>query len=127
MAFSVEGRLPFLDYRVVEFAFSLPSSFKIRGGYTKRVLRESMRGILPEKVRQRVSKLGFATPERAWQRTVLRPKIEDALCDPRLSAFIVPDRARDYLRIIDKSGQTDFMPWLWTNLSLWMKVHDLEP
>jgi asparagine synthase (glutamine-hydrolysing) len=127
MAFSVEGRLPFLDYRLVELSFSLPSRLKIRDGYTKRVLRESMEGILPKKVQWRVSKLGFATPERAWQGTILRPMIDQALRDPRMSSFILPDRARNYLGIIEKSGQTDFMPWLWVNLSLWMKTYELEP
>ena len=64
MAFSLESRVPFLDYRLVSFIFNLPSSFKIRNGYTKALLRDGLRGILPDQVRLRKSKLGFATPEK---------------------------------------------------------------
>ena len=63
MAFSVESRLPFLDYRLVEFALSLPDDFKIKNGKRKFILRESMKHILPKQVYQRYDKLGFPTPE----------------------------------------------------------------
>jgi asparagine synthase (glutamine-hydrolysing) len=59
MAFSLEARLPFLDYRLVEFAFSLPAEQKIRRGVSKVVLRNSMRRILPEAIRTRKDKIGF--------------------------------------------------------------------
>ena len=68
MAFSIESRLPFLDYRVVEFLFNISEKFKIRQGMTKYVLRESMKGILPEEVRSRAGKLGFPTPMDDWMR-----------------------------------------------------------
>lgn len=68
MAHSVETRLPFLDYRLVEFVFNLPDEYKLAQGVTKRVLREGMKGILPELVRTRITKLGFATPEEVWMR-----------------------------------------------------------
>lgn len=66
MAFSLESRVPFLDYRLVEFVYNLPSSYKLRNGFTKAVLRDSMKGILPDSVRLRKSKMGFATPEKRW-------------------------------------------------------------
>jgi asparagine synthase (glutamine-hydrolysing) len=63
MAHSIEARVPFLDHRLVEFAFSLPDHLKINGARTKHVLREAMAGVLPESVRTRKDKLGFkATP-----------------------------------------------------------------
>ena len=61
-AFSTETRYPFLDCRLVEFAFRLPSSQKLRRGWTKHVLRESMKGIIPEAIRKRRRKLGTPTP-----------------------------------------------------------------
>jgi asparagine synthase (glutamine-hydrolysing) len=64
MAFSLESRVPFLDYRLVSFIYNLPPSFKIRNGYTKALLRDGLNGILPDEVRLRKSKLGFATPEK---------------------------------------------------------------
>lgn len=63
MAFNLETRVPFLDYRLVEFVFSLPTSYILRNGYTKSILRDSMKNILPDSIRLRKSKLGFATPE----------------------------------------------------------------
>jgi asparagine synthase (glutamine-hydrolysing) len=125
MAFSVESRLPFLDYRLVEFVFSLPSSFKIRGGYTKRILREGMAGVIPEKIRWRKGKLGFATPESLWQRTVLLPLIKQAIEDYRMRAFLVPEKANAYFEQIQKYHITDFSPWRWLNVYLWMQVYDV--
>ena len=66
MAFSIESRVPFLDYRLVDNVCSMPISYKIRHGMTKAVMRDGMQGILTEKVRTRVSKLGFVTPEDKW-------------------------------------------------------------
>jgi len=68
MSFSIEARLPFLDYRLVEFLFSLPSEFKLHNGMSKHILRESMRDVLPEKVYKRTLKLGFPTPLDEWIR-----------------------------------------------------------
>jgi len=66
MAHSVEARLPFMDYRLVKFAFELPDRWKIRGGWNKYALREAMRGRIPESVRTRVDKMGFPTQHREW-------------------------------------------------------------
>ncbi len=68
MAFSIESRLPFLDYRLVESLFAMPLSHKIRYGLTKRVMREAMRGVMPDLITNRQSKLGFSTPEEEWMR-----------------------------------------------------------
>ena len=66
MASSHEGRLTLLDYRLVEHIISLPPDQKLKNGITKRVLRDSMSGILPDKIRTRTSKLGFAVPSDLW-------------------------------------------------------------
>jgi asparagine synthase (glutamine-hydrolysing) len=62
MAHSVEVRLPMLDYRLVELAFSIGDDWKVRGEWNKVVLREAMRDRIPETVRTRVDKMGFPTP-----------------------------------------------------------------
>jgi asparagine synthase (glutamine-hydrolysing) len=72
MAFSVEARLPFLDHRLVEFAFGAPDRLLVCHGLTKVLLREAMQPVLPREVYTRVSKLGFPTPEQAWLRGPLR-------------------------------------------------------
>ncbi len=69
MAFSIESRVPFLDHRLVEFAFSLPDEAKIHNGVTKRILRESMRDLMPQAITDRKDKKGFVTPgEVKWLR-----------------------------------------------------------
>jgi asparagine synthase (glutamine-hydrolysing) len=66
MAHSVEARVPFLDHRLVEFAYNLPDDFLEKDGINKRIMREAMSGLLPEKIRNRKDKMGFTTPEEAW-------------------------------------------------------------
>ncbi len=66
MAFSIESRVPFISKDIVEFCLSLPVSLRINKGYTKAVLREAIKGIVPEDVRLRVDKLGFPAPEVDW-------------------------------------------------------------
>ncbi len=66
MRHSVEARLPFLDYKLVETALSLNNSFKIKNGWTKYVLRMAMSEVLPEKVIWRKNKIGFNAPEDTW-------------------------------------------------------------
>ena len=68
MAFSVEGRMPFLDYRVIELLFAARYDALFHGGLTKRVLREAFADLLPDAVRQRRDKIGFYTPLAAWLR-----------------------------------------------------------
>lgn len=69
MFFSIEARVPFLDYRLVERLMATKSKWKIRHGVTKYILRQSMKGILPEKIRLRKDKMGFVTPQDDWFRT----------------------------------------------------------
>ena len=77
MAFSLETRVPFMDYRLVEFILSLPSEYKIRNGFTKAVLRKALQPVLPSNIHRRTSKLGFATPESVWQASSLREHFAD--------------------------------------------------
>ena len=66
MAYSIETRVPFLDYRLVEFVFGLSDDMKIRDGRTKFVLREAMKKDLPRSIYERHDKVGFAAPEDIW-------------------------------------------------------------
>lgn len=79
MANSVEARLPFLDYRLVSLARSLPVEWHMRGPWTKYVLRESMRGVMPESIRARGDKMGFPTPAGEWFRSALYEPMQDLL------------------------------------------------
>jgi asparagine synthase (glutamine-hydrolysing) len=65
MAFSIESRQPFLDYRMVEALLNLPLEQKFNKGTTKVLLREAMHNILPDKVKNRTSKFGFPSPQKS--------------------------------------------------------------
>lgn len=79
MAHGVEVRMPFMDYRLVSYVFSLPSESKIGQGYTKLVLREALKGILPDEISRRKLKLGFNSPLLEWLPKGLSPWVENTL------------------------------------------------
>ena len=79
MAHSREVRLPFCDHRLAELALSLPPQHLMGEAQTKRLLRESMRGILPEAVRSRWNKQGFRPPQEIWFEGKLLTIVEDLL------------------------------------------------
>jgi asparagine synthase (glutamine-hydrolysing) len=68
MAFSIEARVPYLDYRIVEFALALEPGYKIRNSWTKWVLRKAVEPVMPKSVTWRRSKLGYPTPFARWLR-----------------------------------------------------------
>ena len=79
MAHGREVRLPFLSHELVEFVFTLPPHFKIRKGWTKWLLRESMAKNLPAEITWRRDKVGFEPPQKQWmQNKKLREMIQEA-------------------------------------------------
>jgi asparagine synthase (glutamine-hydrolysing) len=69
MAHSIESRVPFLDYRLVEFAFSLPSAYKVKGHLGKYIHREALKKVVPSEIMERKDKVGFLAPgENFWLR-----------------------------------------------------------
>jgi len=79
MAFSIEARVPLLDHKVVEYGLSLPDHLKIQNGWSKYAVRRAMQGMIPESVRMRKTKLGFAAPDRIWPQQNLRDQINDLI------------------------------------------------
>jgi asparagine synthase (glutamine-hydrolysing) len=71
--------LPFCDHRLADLALSLPPGHLLGGVQTKRLLRESMRGILPETIRTRWNKQGFRPPQETWFQGSLLAMAEDLL------------------------------------------------
>lgn len=79
MAHGREVRLPFLDHKLAEFVFSLPSLFKIRDGWTKWLLRKTMENTLPAEITWRKEKIGFEPPQKNWmENPVLQEAITEA-------------------------------------------------
>jgi asparagine synthase (glutamine-hydrolysing) len=72
MAFNIEARVPFLDYRLVEFALTVPGERKVERGLSKAYLRRALAGIVPPPILDRKDKKGYATPLAVWLRGPLR-------------------------------------------------------
>lgn len=123
MAHSIEARVPFLDYRLVEYVLGLPDEFKLQEGVTKKVMREGMRGILPERIRTRMDKLGFVTPEEVWLRErgadQFRAALDEAI---EASQGVLNKGARMVLDdMIAGRRPFNFMVWRMISFGAWMK------
>ena len=127
MAFGVEGRSPFLDKDLVEYSIALKDEMKIKGGYTKFILREVMKGIMPEKVRLRVDKKGFSVPQDEWFRKEKFQKLVNDILSSESFAkrgYFVPEEAKKlYQRHL--SGEINISKdiWKWINLELWFREY----
>lgn len=123
MAHSIEARTPFLDYRLVEFIFNLPPNYKISQGYTKRILRESMK-ILPEKIRWRTDKLGFATAEEVWmcheQPGLFRKEISEAIM--KSNGLINSNALKLAESVLSGCIPFDWTLWRMINFGYWMEI-----
>jgi asparagine synthase (glutamine-hydrolysing) len=124
MAHSLEARVPFLDYRLVELMFSLPADQLIDNGMTKAVLRRALGDLLPPIVRDRVDKLGFVTPEGRFLRGVLGDLAGDtfASASMRDRGWVDTKAAQDRLAR-HRRGEIDagFELWRALNLELWAR------
>ena len=123
MAASVECRVPFTDYRLVEMMFRLPSSLKFRDGYTKWILRRAMAGRLDDGIRLRKAKNGFDTPLASWLRRspeVFAPLLDGAslgrhgVFHPAAMAATV----KDFL-----AGRDGLAPYVlrWLSTEMWLQ------
>ncbi|MBI5359517.1 MAG: asparagine synthase (glutamine-hydrolyzing) [Planctomycetes bacterium] len=123
MAASLEARAPFLDYRVVEFVSALKSHWKLRGFTPKFILKETMKGVLPEHIINR-SKKGFGIPVAKWFRNELRGMMQDVLGEGRLkqqgifNPVFVQELIKGHL-----DGKSDNRKKLWT-LFMFQLWHD---
>ena len=125
MAFSIETRLPFLDYRLVEYLFSLPSEQKINEGVTKVILRDSMKGVLPGEITNRMDKMGFVTPEDIWFGTILRDKINQIISSKSFAerGYFNTARVKNaFNQHCEGRKNISSTIWRWVNLELWFRT-----
>jgi asparagine synthase (glutamine-hydrolysing) len=125
MWFSLEARVPFLDYRLVEKTLATQGDLIIKNGMTKHLLRAAMNDTLPEKIRKRKDKIGFGTPQDEWfKKPVWKDTVSEILNSRSFAGrgIIDPDEAirthTDHL-----SGKTNASKeiWKWVNLELWYR------
>lgn len=123
MAFSVEARIPFLDHRLVEYIFSVPYDKLIKKGWTKNVLRESMKGKIPEDIRMRKGKLAFSVPQKQWLSEIKDNIIQTFSEDFRSGRFI---DANKLIETVKSGNYNDKFLYRAFALEKWMKVFDLH-
>ena len=129
MAHSVESRTPFLDFRLVEFVQGLPSGFKLSQGVTKRVLREGMRGVLPEGIRMRMDKMAFDTPEETWIRDHQPKEFLQAVKNAveYSEGMIKPSASVLANDVISGKKPFTFTIWRIINFGMWMQLYQAQP
>ena len=112
MRFSLESRLPFLDYRMVEFMFQLDSHFKISQGMSKSILRNAIQKDVVSSVLTRKDKMGFVSPQEIWQKTILKDWMQDVILgDEGSSLFKQKEIEESYKVYLD--FDENHSPFLW--------------
>lgn len=125
MAVSLEGRVPFLDHELVEFAAHIPPELKIKGLTTKYIFKKALSGILPSQIIHR-RKHGFGVPLAEWFRADLKPLLEEVLLGERLKRREFFNT--DYIRLLieeHQKGLQDYSQHLWALLifELWCQEY----
>ena len=135
MQYSIESRTPFADdVELIEAVFSAPSSFKIHQGFSKVLLREAMKGIIPEEVRLRKDKLGFATPQSEWLQKIqatMKDRILELMPLDTLSMVDYPRLMKEWDIIFTKPQLWKVRDFVWRvlNYLVWRKqlLHPPKP
>jgi asparagine synthase (glutamine-hydrolysing) len=124
MAVGLEGRVPFLDHRLIEYVFGLPGTWKVRRLTTKWLLKKALGGVLPDRTLYK-PKHGFAVPVDEWFRGQLKNFLRDVLfdSDPRRSAYFRPAQV-DKIFQQHIRGERNFGMQLWAllNFELWHRL-----
>ena len=122
MAASIESRVPFLDHKLVEYTAKLPQKFKIRRKETKWILREAMKGILPEEILTR-SKMGFPVPIGNWFRGEFKHIVDEYVLGERsLSRGIFePDFVREIVQRHNAGEDHAERLWFLVNFEIWQR------
>lgn len=128
MAHSVEARVPFLDYRLVEFALSLPIDYLDGPKMSKKLLVNAMKGVLPEVIRLRADKKGFISPEERWlkedytneYRELMKEAIENS------NGLIKPSALQFFDDVVSDKIPFDYTYWRLLLFARWLKLFNVK-
>lgn len=126
MQSSIEMRSPFIDYRLMELAFSLPDRMKFDNGVTKKVLRELFKDKLPESVIYNHLKIGFMTPFDNWMdQDNTRSFVNDLINSNSFNSKRIFNPGRIREKFSNKNNE-NFPFWRVLNLELWSRVYGIN-
>ena len=122
MAASIESRVPFLDHKLVEFTARMPREMKLRGGSTKWILREAMKGILPAEIIDR-PKMGFPVPVGSWFRGQFKHLVDEYVLGKRAMGRGIFDAGfvRSLVAAHDAGEDHDERLWALVNFEIWQR------
>jgi asparagine synthase (glutamine-hydrolysing) len=121
MRHSIETRLPFLDYRLVEFCLGLPMEVKMRNGWSKYVLRVAMSDLLPSGIAWRRTKLGFEAPMRSWLTAA------DGLMREAVRTSPMLREVTDHSSLLERFERLPWLErWKYFNLATWARVYGVN-
>jgi asparagine synthase (glutamine-hydrolysing) len=122
MAASIESRVPFLDHKLVEFSARLPERMKLRGATTKYILRESMKGLLPDAILSR-PKMGFPVPVGAWFRGAFAGILDEYVLSERAVSrdIFEPAFVRSLVRRHQDGEDHSERLWALVNFEIWQR------
>jgi asparagine synthetase B (glutamine-hydrolysing) len=121
MQHSVEVRMPFMDYRLVEFCFQLPIEHKIGAGYTKRIVRDTVKEIVPKSIVERTFKVGIGSPLVSWFNHELNVYAQELLSKSELDLFLKKLNFQDksvYIEHLKNKTLTDALA-----IQLWQTIN----
>jgi asparagine synthase (glutamine-hydrolysing) len=124
MKFSLETRFPFLDHNLVEKTLSIPTNNYIKNGYTKVIMRNALKGILPEKIRMRKDKVGFSTPESDWfKKRELQSVLSDVIDSKSFNEreYFDVKYCKKELESLQKYNKYNLEFWKLIHLELWFR------
>jgi len=125
MRYSIESRVPYLDYNFVEFVMSIPSRLKINNGVNKYILRESLNTIMPKSIYNRISKLGYASNQKSWAESELLDIIRERLIHACATYPFLKNRA-DYLINNIQHPDINSISWRIIIFDIWAKKYGVN-
>lgn len=126
MQSSIEMRSPFIDYRLMELAFSIPTDNKFSDGITKKILRETFAGMLPEEILNNHRKIGFVTPFDEWTKEpAMSGLIKGTLNSDALLKRNIYHSEKIKGMLSSSNSNNNFPLWRILNLELWIRAYGI--
>ena len=124
MAHGLEARVPFLDYRLIEFVATIPSNFKLKNGDMKYILKKTMMPYLPKSIQERKDKMGFPIPLNSWLKNELKEFVTDIFSSQKAMQREFIDNS-GVMQKLQSEGQFGRNIWGLLSLELWQQeFHD---